>query len=149
MMNAVNEAKWDELFNELVPASGKCECVAGELIRAASKVYYRYYNDGDCVGRGYGKETCNPSARYIVKHGDPVVSSLANGLWNAWSSDAYEELLDKICESILEQIDKHPELREEPTEDMFDCAAEDDCDDECWEDDWNDEDEWEDEDDEV
>jgi hypothetical protein len=36
----------DQLFQQLVPASGKCNTVEGELLRAASKIYYDYYNNG-------------------------------------------------------------------------------------------------------
>ena len=35
------------LFEELVPAEGPCETVAGELIRAISRIGYRDWNDGD------------------------------------------------------------------------------------------------------
>lgn len=53
-----NEERINKLFEKLVPASGKAESLAGELIRAMSRIAYRFYNDGDQVGMGYGKETC-------------------------------------------------------------------------------------------
>ena len=28
---------------------------------------YRYYNDGDVAGEGYGRETVNPAVRYLYK----------------------------------------------------------------------------------
>ena len=52
-----NEERINKLFEELVPVSGKAESLAGELIRAMSRIAYRFYNDGDQVGMGYGKET--------------------------------------------------------------------------------------------
>ena len=41
------QAEYDKLYNELVPSSGKADTVEGEVLRAASKIYYRHYNDGD------------------------------------------------------------------------------------------------------
>ena len=46
------------LFKELVPISGKADSLAGEIVRAISRIGYRFYNDGDQLGIGYGKETC-------------------------------------------------------------------------------------------
>ena len=57
------EQRINALFEELVPASGKADTVAGEIIRAVSRIIYRNYNDGDHVGVGYGNETCNPVSR--------------------------------------------------------------------------------------
>ena len=37
---------YNELFQQLVPSAGKCATVEGELLRAASKIYYDYYNNG-------------------------------------------------------------------------------------------------------
>lgn len=50
------EQKINALFSELVPASGKADTVAGEIVRAVSRIGYRNYNDGDHIGVGYGKE---------------------------------------------------------------------------------------------
>lgn len=49
------EQKINALFAELVPASGKADTVAGEIVRAVSRIGYRNYNDGDHIGVGYGK----------------------------------------------------------------------------------------------
>ena len=59
------ETRISALFDELVPASGKADTVAGEIIRAVNRIAYRNSNDGDHVGVGYGNETCNPAARYL------------------------------------------------------------------------------------
>lgn len=56
---------YDELFKELVSKEGKCDTVAGELLRAYSRIAYRFFNDGDKVYAGYGNETVNPSYRYL------------------------------------------------------------------------------------
>ena len=53
------------IFSEFVPASGASDVVAGEIMRAIMRIAYRYYNDGDVAGDGYGKETVNPAVRYL------------------------------------------------------------------------------------
>ena len=49
-----NEKRISDLFRELVPMSGKADSLAGEIIRATSKIGYRRYNDGDKIGVEYG-----------------------------------------------------------------------------------------------
>ena len=52
-----NEERINALFEELVPPMGKADSLAGELVRATCRIGYRYFNDGDHIGIGYGKET--------------------------------------------------------------------------------------------
>ena len=42
-----NEDRINKLFKELVPETGKADSLAGELVRAMSRIAYRFYNDGD------------------------------------------------------------------------------------------------------
>lgn len=53
------------LFKKLVPSNGPDETVEGEMVRAMNRIIYRCYNDGDVIGRGYGKETVDPSAKWL------------------------------------------------------------------------------------
>ena len=62
-----NAERLNALSDVLVPASGKCDSLAGELVRATERIGYRFFNDGDQIGIGYGKETCNGTARYLEK----------------------------------------------------------------------------------
>jgi len=65
MANTKNEQRINDLFHELVPSMGKADTVAGEIVRATCRIGYRNWNDGDHIGVGYGKETCNTvSAEY-------------------------------------------------------------------------------------
>ena len=38
----------DRLWKELVPASGACNTIHGELIRATSRLFYEFCNNGNC-----------------------------------------------------------------------------------------------------
>lgn len=139
-MNAA-EKKIEELFEELVSPSGKADTVAGEIIRAVSRICYRNYNDGDHIGVGYGKETCNPAARYLMaKAGEKVEKIIVVELWGEEEDYRYDIALPKLEEAVLEYLEQHPELKTTAnSEDMWDYQDKtEDVDDEEDEN-WNDE----------
>ena len=45
------QKEYNELYNELVPASGKAENLFGEAIRAVSRLGHEYLNNGNCNAR--------------------------------------------------------------------------------------------------
>ncbi len=114
-----NESRLNKLFEELVPASGKADSLAGELVRAASRIAYRFFNDGDRIGLGYGRETCNPAARFLRERGDRKIAACINALWGLDDDAVYEEFLDALAGAVADYIDANPSLRETETEDMF------------------------------
>lgn len=60
----------------MVPSSGSCTTEAGELVRAMTRLLYRWYNDGDWFFQDYGLETCASSAAYLMKYGGNKVASI-------------------------------------------------------------------------
>ena len=66
MLNTQNKERYEALFEKLVPGSGKCETLGGEILRAVSRIGYRWYNDGDKFLEGYGRETVNPAVRFLI-----------------------------------------------------------------------------------
>ena len=88
-----NEERINELFKELVPETGKADSLAGELVRAMSRIGYRFYNDGDQLGIGYGKETCNPAGRFLGVKGNDKIAKLTADAWAVYSEEAYEKVL--------------------------------------------------------
>lgn len=144
-----NQDKINALFEELVPASGKADSLAGELVRATSRIGYRFYNDGDQLGVGYGKETCNPAGRFLIKKAPKEIGDLVAALWGMYSEDGYEAVLDVLVGKVADYVDANPDLRSQPTEDMFDYYDKYEDVDDSWEDDEDDEDDdyYEDEDD--
>lgn len=120
------EKKINSLFEELVPASGKSASVAGEIIRAICRVGYRNYNDGDHLGIGYGRETCNPAGRYLAAKGDNRIAELVWDAWGIHDDAVYDTALNRLEEAVLDYIEAHPELREQANEeDMWDYLDED------------------------
>ena len=134
-----NFDRLNDLFDELVPSSGKAESLAGELVRATARIGYRFYNDGDQIGIGYGKETCNPAARFLIKKAPREIADLTAALHGMASEDGYEAVLEILAAKLADYIEAHPELREQPTEDMWsfrdryeDVDDEEDEDEDCW-----------------
>ena len=116
--------KLNDLFEELVPDIGAAETKAGELVRAVSRIGYRFFNDGDKIGVEYGNETCNAAARYIMKeYKDQEFAWTVSGLWGLISDKFYEKGLGLLVEQVVEYIENHPELKEEINEGDY----EDDC----------------------
>ena len=145
-----NEDRINKLFKELVPETGKAGSLAGELVRAMSRIGYRFHNDGDMVNIAYGKETCNPAARFLIAKGNAEVSSLTAGLWEIFSEDAYEKVMDILCGAVADYVEQNPDLRNQPTEDMWDFKDAADDQDDSWdeeEDDWDEEEDYEDDED--
>ncbi len=119
-MMTANDKRLDTLFNELVPRIGKSDCLAGELVRATGRIGYRWFNDGDLIGIGYGKETCNAAARFLIAHGNKDIQTLVTTLWGLNNHAAYGRILDQLVGKVVDYIEENPNLRTLPTEDMFD-----------------------------
>ena len=120
MILSENDQHLNQLFDELVPRSGKSESLAGEIVRATARIGYRYFNDGDRIGQGYGKETCNPAARFLLNRSSEDIADLVKLMWQPITNHDYESLLDDLTGAVVQYINDHPELREQETEDMFD-----------------------------
>ena len=114
-----NDRRLEVLFQELVPRIGKASSLAGEVIRAAGRIGYRWSNDGDQIGIGYGKETCNAAARFLLIHGNKDIQVLITVLWGLSDYRQYARILDQLVGAAVDFVDGNPELRTMPTEDMF------------------------------
>ena len=59
-----NTGKYQKVYtyfwDKLVPLSGNAETPEGELLRNMSKIYYRYYNDGDSYYRVIEERMARP-----------------------------------------------------------------------------------------
>jgi hypothetical protein len=60
------QKEYDALYEKLVPAQGAADTIQGEVLRAASKIVYRHYNDGDEFNRA--------SYRQLEQYIGPVTS---------------------------------------------------------------------------
>lgn len=46
--NGAYQKEFDELYDKLVPAQGEADTVHGEMLRAASRLFYDFCNNGNC-----------------------------------------------------------------------------------------------------
>ena len=123
------EDKTDALYvlgDALVPPQGKCDTVAGEIVRAMMKVVYRYYNDGDYYFMGYGLETAAPAIAYlenryedIISDADTIAKKYTDYLDDKELEKSYENFLNDMIVAIVEDIQSHPELLTEPNDDDY------------------------------
>lgn len=110
--NGLNESTVNEdwaspelikLSDELMPESGAAETVEGELVRALSKVIYRFYNDGDKFYKGYGVETAGAPAVFLMSMAKKLGIA---GLAELFSAVAQEKPDDQGYEDFLQKVDK-------------------------------------------
>lgn len=141
----------NQLYDMLVPDNGKADTKAGEILRAVNRIAYRFWNDGDLAGQGYGNETVNPAVRYLYnnvtnasKFKSVVIELYKQINYPNLSDNEYEELLNELVrENVIYILNK--EIYNIPNiEDMWDYKdPEKDVDDtyedeeEYFEDDWN------------
>lgn len=104
-----------------MPPTGSADTVAGEIVRAAMRLAYRNWNDGDHLGVGYGRETCNPAGRYLAQTCGDEVSRAVYAIWGVAHDEAYDKGLDDLLGAVLAYLDAHPETRQEAnTRDFWD-----------------------------
>lgn len=125
-----------ELFDNLVPNSGNCDTVVGELLRASNKITWDWFNNG------WGCNNWSGAVIYIQEHiselnlAPEVLSKLARELSFAHDyshgepvrfGDARAEFAVTVIHEIIVQgiLDKAPEDRTANTIDMYDLQEED------------------------
>lgn len=119
-LNAADDAQWNEWWEEYVPSEGKCDTVGGEIMRAMSRIVYRYYNDGDTVEEYYGSEKnlCRGADYYLQDH-VPGYKSLGG----IWDETQYEEELCDRLKFVFDYLNATPDVFNQPNdEDYLDLA---------------------------
>ena len=132
---------WGEQYTN---DSGKSNTVGGEMVRAANQIIYRYNNDGDMIGRGYGNESVNAAARYITEKAEMGVNEqIQKWLDHEERADDndYYNFIETFTTEIEQILRENPELFQKPNKDDFwDWKEDDDMNyglDECYLDDGN------------
>ena len=127
----------NDKYERFVPWSGKASTVGGEIVRAISRICYRFYNDGDTVAKYYGSEYNHNWAC------DSYLTERVEGYrcMKCVSFDDFEDRLAYNFNLIAEFLKKHEELFAKPNEvDCLDGAPLQR---------WEDEDDWDDDDDYI
>lgn len=108
----------NNLFDELVPNSGKATTKAGEIVRAMARLAYRWYNDGDKLGEGYGRETCNPAARFLCDKVQGIAHKLGK-IYAVYNNDDYEQGLLHVQNYVIDFINANPQLKTEANDENY------------------------------
>jgi hypothetical protein len=113
--------EYDRLFKALVPAEGPCDTLQGEILRASSRIYYDYYNNGfgnDWSGaynfldehlglyasvraalRPYRRGKVVPRAIYSEGRLEPVLEALAEqAVLRVLHDEAADDLVANPCD---------------------------------------------------
>jgi len=94
-----HQTAYDKLKN-LVPDSGPADTHEGEILRAVSKIYYRYYNDGDSVRMKGG--AVQSACTFLQRSDLPVgISRTIEELRVAHNRQEYERHLEKLTSKIV------------------------------------------------
>lgn len=94
----------DELFELVVPSSGMCDSVGGEIVRAMTQILYRNFNDGDVFYEGYGKETCMPSVKYLCDVIPWAYDDFSDIAESELRGGAYTRAISRISEEICWEL---------------------------------------------
>lgn len=57
--NGAYQEEYDKLYKELVPSRGEADSIHGEMIRAVSRLFYDFCNNGNCNVRDFEQDTCD------------------------------------------------------------------------------------------
>lgn len=107
----INAASGDKDVYKYIPSAGPAETLHGEILRAVTKIEYRYYNDGDYFYEDYGCETAGPAAKFLehVSRSEKLPSYLKTAinelLKNTYDSE-YEKLVLKLKDATWKFIDE-------------------------------------------
>jgi len=100
-----------QLFEALVPPSGKCDNLAAELVRAMMRVMYRDYNDGDVFYQGYGLETCGSDAAFLMDFStEDIYQILYDIAADGLEEDTYTMKLEQIADLLISYLEENPQL---------------------------------------
>ena len=126
-----DEKDSETVFDALVPSMGNADTLGGELMRAAMRIAYRYWNDGDCAGEGYGRETVNPAVRFLDARVRPCKSSTLRNIVDklmvmvdrgcfGTTDKEYEQLTKDLLKETVRYIVINRSWNATNNEDMFD-----------------------------
>ena len=123
MGNGKYQKDYDELWERLVPARGNAATKAGEVLRAVSRIYYRWYNDGDRIQPRLNESVAVSAIKafkYLYQFLDLgsgfSTRKLMEDIVFADTEEDYELALERAVDAIIEWAIKQPDT---PNSDDF------------------------------
>jgi len=116
------QEQYDKWADELMPAMGAAKTVAGELIRAVSRLAYDFYNNGmgnDTSGALNFLRDKGVVDVFTYKTIKPYTTGMCYK--GNYDGDLFQIAIESMVDKTIEKVLANPELlTEENTEDMFD-----------------------------
>lgn len=114
-----NPDNYEDLFlalnSVLVPQSGKANSLAGELVRAANYLNYRFYNDGE-IFYFNAIDDLGPAAQFLMNNCEPAKNILEEMIRLSDTEDNYLEGLIDLTTALTDYINEHRETLTTPNE---------------------------------
>jgi hypothetical protein len=127
------QAEYDDLNAKLVPAVDKCDTLEGEFLRAVGRMYYDYFNNGNCnntSGANIFLSKFFPNQTEQFKKDLKAHYEVCNN--SGYTKVNLEKELENIANTVIEYVLNQKEYTHN-TKDMFD-----------YEEDYREEEDWED-----
>ncbi len=110
--NGKHQATYSKLWDELIPPTGSAKTKEGELLRAMSRLYYRWYNDGDKIEPMLEESVIDSSAlnawNYIYSYEDERCETdwqnLALEIMHSGTDEEYEKYLEEAADTVIEYV---------------------------------------------
>ena len=115
--------EWNTQLSKLVPLSGKCETLKGEIYRAAVKIYYDFFNNG------FGNNWSAP-AQFLINH-VPLSNDVEQFLYDHGCGNCYDEvqsnydMIEEVMNSTIEYLYSGDFTDTEEFEDMWETEVSD------------------------
>lgn len=122
--NGKHQTLYNELLAKLVPESGKCDTVGGELLRAISRIAHDWYNNGGWNNTSGASNYLQGIYAVLSEQGRKDLAYIAPwGSTMAYLDEfvneaKYSAALERLADEVILLADK---LQTQPnTQDMFD-----------------------------
>ena len=99
-----HQEEYDKLYDAIVPNSGNSDTVEGEMLRAASRLYYRYFNDGDVVQETMEEYMKDSSAlnAFGFLYNCHETKNICKELLKTQNDNEYEAKLEELANHVIE-----------------------------------------------
>lgn len=119
--NDPNTNNYNKYWDELVPGSGKSETVEGELLRAATRIYYDYYNNGFGNNWSGALNYLNKYLNTDINNETAILEPYATGRTHQGNyGGSIDSAVDSLVDKVLAQIEAANGQYHPNPHDMFD-----------------------------
>ena len=120
-------ATFERIWEELVPREGNADTVAGEMIRAAGRLRYDFYNNGMGNNTSGALKFLREKSAIDQELFDYVLPYTTGRLYQGkYENDLFHIAIDRIVEMTTKMVAYNPVLMTmKNTEDMLDYSDED------------------------